>query len=80
LADKLGHQESSKPPTPLERRGDISVSNGALVNLGDISKPATVLIENISDVVGTVFEPYQIKRVAKAEVEAEKIKRLHRLG
>ena len=50
------------------------MSNGTLVNLGDLSKPATVLIEKISDAVGAVFEPYQIKRLARAEAEAEKIK------
>jgi len=46
----------------------------SLVNLGDISKPATVLIEKISDAIGGYFKPYQIKRVAKAEAEAEIIK------
>ena len=45
-----------------------------LLNLGGISKPATVLIEKISDAVGGYFKPYQIKRVAKAEAEAELIK------
>lgn len=45
-----------------------------LVNLGELSKPATVLIEKISDAVGGVFKPYQIMRVAKAEAEAEKIR------
>lgn len=51
------------------------MSDGSLiVNLGDISKPATVLIEKISDAVGGLFEPYQITRVAKAEAEAERIR------
>jgi hypothetical protein len=45
-----------------------------LINLGDISRPATVLIEKISGAVGGYFKPYQIKRVAKAEAEAELIK------
>lgn len=53
------------------------MTNGnSLINLGDLSKPATVLIEKISDAVGGVFRPHQIKRVAKAEAEAEKIKAL----
>ena len=39
--------------------------------VGDLSKPATVLIEKISEAVGGYFKPYQIKRVAKAEAEAE---------
>ncbi len=34
---------------------------------GDLSKPAIVLIEKISDATGGIFRPYQIKRVAKAE-------------
>ena len=43
-------------------------------NLGDISKPATVLIEKISDAIGGYFKPYQIKRIANAESEAEIIR------
>ena len=46
----------------------------SLINLGDISKPATVLIEKISDAVGGYFKPYQIRRVAKAESEADLIR------
>ena len=44
-----------------------------IAKLGDITKPATVLIEKISDAVGGVFKPYQIVRVAKAEAEAGRI-------
>ena len=43
----------------------------SLINFGDVSKPATLLIEKVSDAVGGVFKPSQIKRVAKAEAEAE---------
>jgi len=51
------------------------MSNGqSLINLGDLSKTATVLIEKISDAIGGIFRPYQIRRVALAEAEAEKIK------
>ena len=46
----------------------------ALINIGELSKPATVLVEKISDAVGGVFRPYQIRRVAEAEAQAEKIK------
>jgi hypothetical protein len=42
--------------------------------LGELSKPATVLIEKISSAVGTVFQPYQVVRLAKAEAEAERIR------
>jgi len=48
----------------------------SIVNFGDLSKPATALIEKISDAIGTIYEPTQIKRVAKAEAEAEKIRAL----
>lgn len=44
-----------------------------IAKLGDLSKPATVLIEKISDAVGGIFKPYQIVRVAKAEAEANRI-------
>ena len=50
------------------------MSENPLVNIGELSRPATVLIEKISDAVGGVFKPYQIVRVAKAEAEAEKIR------
>jgi len=49
------------------------MSNNPLANLGDLTKPATVLIEKISDAVGGVFKPFQIVRVARAEAEAELI-------
>src|SRR5687767_7242012 len=48
----------------------------SLVNLGDLSKPATVLVEKISEAVGGVFRPYQIRRIAQAEADAERIKAL----
>ena len=48
----------------------------SLINLGELAKPATVLIEKISDAVGGLFKPYQIVRCAKAEAEADKIKAL----
>jgi len=44
-----------------------------IAKLGDLTKPATVLIEKISEAVGGVFKPYQIVRVAKAEAEANRI-------
>lgn len=50
---------------------DKSIS---LVNLGPLSKPADTLIKKVSSAVGGIFEPWQIKRVAKAEAEAGLIK------
>lgn len=51
----------------------------SLINFGDLSKPATVLIEKISNAVGIIYEPLHAKRMAKAEVEAEKIKYLAKI-
>ena len=51
----------------------------SLINLGDLaglSKPATVLIEKVSNAVGVLYEPYRIIKKAKAEAKAEKIKAL----
>lgn len=48
----------------------------SLINLRDLSKPAVVLIERVSDAVGGIFKPYQIKRVARAEAKADKIRAL----
>jgi hypothetical protein len=47
--------------------------NTSLVNIGELSKPATVLIEKISEAIGGIARPSQIRRVAKAEAEAEVI-------
>jgi hypothetical protein len=47
-----------------------------LINLGELSKPVTVLLEKISDAIGTLYEPTRLKRMAKAEVEANKIKQI----
>lgn len=50
---------------------DKSIS---LVNLGKLSKPADTLIKKVSSAVGGLFEPWQIKRVAKANAEADLVK------
>jgi hypothetical protein len=50
------------------------MADGAsVINLGDLSKPATVLIQKISDALGGYFKPYQMKRIAKAETEVKVI-------
>ena len=43
-------------------------------DLGELSKPADTLVKKVSNAVGGLFAPYQIKRIAKAEAEAEVIK------
>ena len=42
----------------------------SLVNVGELTKPATVLIEKISNAVGILWEPKQIRRVAQAKADA----------
>ena len=49
------------------------MTDNPLANLGDLTKPATTLIEKISDAVGGIFKPYQIVRVANAEAEASRV-------
>src|SRR5260221_379432 len=46
--------------------------NTSLINIGELSRPATVLIEKISDAIGGIFKPYQIVRVARAEAQADR--------
>ena len=41
------------------------------MNLGDLSKPAVALIEKASEAVGGLFLPWQTRRVAKADADAE---------
>jgi len=49
------------------------VTDKSLISLEGISRPATVLIEKISEAVGGIFKPYQVVRLAKAEAEADQI-------
>lgn len=53
---------------------DTETVGNPLINLGDISKPATMLIEKVSDAVGGIAKPWQIKRVAKAQASAELVR------
>jgi hypothetical protein len=45
-----------------------------IFDLGDWSKPATALVERCADAIGGAFTPFQIKRVANAEAQAEEIR------
>jgi len=47
--------------------------SNSIINLGDWSKPANTLVEKISDAIGGIARPWQIKRVAEAEAQATKI-------
>ena len=43
------------------------------IDVGKLAKPATVLIERVSDAVGGIAKPWQIQRVAKAEAKGNLI-------
>jgi hypothetical protein len=60
----------------LSSKGEIMPDGNSVINLGDLAKPATVLIEKVSNAVGVLYEPRRIKNKAAAEAEAEKIKAL----
>ena len=45
----------------------------SLINLGDLSKPANTLIKKISAAIGGLYKPFQIRRVAQAEADSDKI-------
>ena len=48
------------------------MSDGSsLINLGDVSKPVTVLIKKISNAVGVLYEPRRITKAAEAEAQEE---------
>jgi hypothetical protein len=70
---KQGPAAKAGPNTTEEDCKQMS-NEISIINLGELSKPAKVLIEKISDAVGGVCKPYQIVRVAKAEAEAERIR------
>ena len=46
----------------------------SLVSFGDWAKPVDTLIVKISDALGGLYRPYQIRRVAQAEADADKIR------
>jgi hypothetical protein len=46
----------------------------SIINLGDLSKAANTLVEKISEAIGGIFRPYQIRRIAQAEADAERIR------
>ena len=52
---------------------------GSIVNVGDLTKPATVLIEKISDAIGGIFRPYQVRRIAEAEAQADRTKAISQI-
>jgi len=53
--------------------------SNSIINLGELSKPANTLIEKISDAIGGIFRPYQIRRIAQAEAEADKVRAISQI-
>jgi hypothetical protein len=47
-----------------------NVNSTSLINLGELSEPATVLIKKVSDAVGILYEPKRIRNLAKAKSDA----------
>ena len=45
-------------------------TSNSLINLGDLTKPADTLIKKISNAVGVLYEPRQIRGIAKAKADA----------
>ncbi|MEQ9490898.1 MAG: DUF2806 domain-containing protein [Alphaproteobacteria bacterium] len=43
---------------------------GSLINIAELAKPASLLIEKISEAIGGAMRPRQIRRVAEAEADA----------
>jgi hypothetical protein len=48
--------------------------SSSLINVGELAKPVTALIERIADATGVLYEPRRIRNRAKAEAEADLIK------
>jgi Protein of unknown function (DUF2806) len=46
------------------------MSEATLINIGELSKPATVLIEKVSAAIGVLYEPTRIRKVAEAKADA----------
>ena len=55
------------------RKSDTMTDLNVLGNIGELTKPATVLIEKISDAIGGIFRPGQIRRVADADAHALRV-------
>jgi len=46
------------------------MSDTSLINIGELSKPATVLIEKVSAAIGVLYEPRRIRKEAEANADA----------
>ena len=52
------------------------MSEAPIFNIGDLAKPATLLIEKVSNAIGRHFDPGQAIRMAEAEAKADQILRV----
>ena len=50
-----------------------SDNSNSIAALGNLSKPANTLIKKVSNAAGVLYEPVQIKRIAKAKAKADLI-------
>lgn len=50
------------------------MSDNTLINFGDLTKPATALIEKVSGACWLGYEPFHARRIAKAEIDIAKLK------
>ena len=55
------------------------MAENALIDVGKLTKPATTLIEKISNAIGIVYEPTRIRRKAIADADASKTKAISNL-
>lgn len=46
------------------------MSDASLINIGELSKPATVLVEKVSSAIGVLYEPRRIRKEAQANADA----------
>ncbi len=51
----------------------------SLINLGDLTKPVTVLIEKVSNAIGVLYEPRRIKKIGQANAAVKKIEAITEL-
>lgn len=61
----LSCKTETKPSVLRNRMSDTS-----LINSGELSKPATVLIEKVSSAIGVLYEPRRIRKEAEAKAGA----------
>ncbi len=54
-------------------------AGGSLIDLGELSKPATILVEKVCNAVGVIYEPTRLKRLSAAKAEVAQLEARTRL-